>query len=713
MSSFINSSVRKLLKVSMLVSLSVQTSLLSLAPIRKWSRSNLIARSVWAFYLLADWIAATIIGQIIKSLGKGDDTENNQGDHYSLWASFLLMHLGGPDTITSLSLEDNELWIRHLFGLILQVLSAVFTLYKRGTKNRLLWPNILVFIVGVIKFGERTWALRLASLDHFGETNSPDPNPGPDYQEAEQVYSTMRTVHVKRTITEMMALESTMSSSVSNYGHTQQISDNNEEQSSQNLQELKLLKVAYAHYETFKGLVVGFLLSSKDRESSRSYFLQKSAIQAFRLVEYELSFMYQVLHTKAVVIHGKIGYSLRAITICLTVLGFLVFHFTGKHGFNKIDTDVTYVLFIGAIVLDILSAFKLFFSDFVLMGPMGNFISRLFVPKAIMQRKRWSKTVSQKDIISHCLAPKMELKDMFSYLNKYGEFEVIKRIVYNFSYWKPVDNHLKKLIFDELKDKSIKAINLREAIEACSQRGEAALLQNPSSYIKLKWSIGEFQYAESLLLWHLATELCYYDQANSREEDQSFWQLFAERCCRTCVSLDHKDDDQSSESDYRNICKLISNYMFYLLVTKPVMLAPVKGNWNMVFGDTCADANRFFEKYKLSRHGKVCEKILSVKPKIKSTAVKGKRSKSVFFDACILAQQLQNEESQWKIMSGVWVEMLAYAAINCTPFVHAKQLSKGGELLSFTWLLMNHLGLGTQFAEQDHHAGTKIMSRVI
>ncbi|KAF4361008.1 hypothetical protein F8388_016817 [Cannabis sativa] len=709
MSSVINSTVEKLLKVTMLVSLSLQAFLLVLAPVRKWSRSNLIARFVWAFYLVADWIAATIIGQIIKSIVKGDDTKDNQDDHYSLWASFLLMHLGGPDTITSLSLEDNELWIRHLFGLILQVISAVFTLYRRGTKNRLLWPNILVFIVGVIKFGERTWALRLASLKKFGETNLPDPNPGPDYQEAQQVYSTMRTVHVKSTITEMMA--STMSGGVSNYGHTQHISDNNQ-QSSQNLQELKLLKVAYAHYETFKGLIVGFLLSSKDRESSRSYFLHENAARAFRLVEYELSFMYQVLHTKAVVIHGIIGYSLRFITICFTVLGFLVFHFIGKHGFNKLDTDVTYVLFIGAIVLDTLSALKLFFSDFVLMGPMGNFISRLFIPKAIMQRKRWSKSVNQKDIISHCLAPKMEFKDMFVYLNKYGEFEVIKRILYNFSYWKPVDNHLKKLIFEELKDKSKKAINLREAMEACSQRGEAALLQNPSSYIKLKWSIGEFQYAESLLLWHLATELCYNDQANSStsEGDKSCWKLFAERCCRTCVCQGHQDDHQSSVSDHRNICKLISNYMFYLLVNKSVMLAPIMGNWNIVFGDTCADANRFFEKHKLSRHGKVCVKILSVKPKIKSTAMKGERSKSVFFDACILAQQLQNEESQWKIMSQVWVEMLSYAAINCTPFVHAKQLSKGGELLTFTWLLMNHLGLGTQFVEQEHHAGTKMVT---
>ena len=59
--------------------------------------------------------------------------------------------------------------------------------------------------------------------------------------------------------------------------------------------EMKLLEIAYARFESFKGLIVGFLVSSKDRESSRIYFLKDNALSAFRLIEYELSFMYQVL----------------------------------------------------------------------------------------------------------------------------------------------------------------------------------------------------------------------------------------------------------------------------------------------------------------------------------------------------------------------------------------------------------------------------------
>uniref|UniRef100_A0A803PB12 DUF4220 domain-containing protein n=1 Tax=Cannabis sativa TaxID=3483 RepID=A0A803PB12_CANSA len=712
----IPSKVRKIweiwdLRVCITTSLLLQAFLLLLAPSRQRSRSNLLSRSVWASYLLADWIAAVAIGLITKSLGNKTDPEGND-DLFALWASFLLMHLGGPDGITSLSLEDNELWIRHLFGLFLQVMSAAYSLYLTLSNNKLWSINILVFIGGNIKFVERTLALRLASLDRFGATTLPDPNPGPDYQEAELVYSTTRSVQVQSSIAEMMV--STVPGGVSNFGSTDPISAI-EGPPQKNLDEMKLLEVSYSFFGTFKGLIVGFLLSSKDRESSRSYFLHETATRAFRLVEYELSFMYQVLHTKAVVIHGKLGYFLRFITICSTLLAFLLFLFTQKHGFGKFEIDVTYALFIGAVLLDTISVVKLIFSDWVFMAMKDNQIIR-HVPEAILRRKRWSGSVSQKDIISHCLAPKMAPQDLASYVDKHGILKTMEMMLCKLSYWKTVDNHLKHFVFQELKNKSKKAINLRDAIETCSERGEAALLQNSSSYIKLKWSIGEFQYAESLLLWHLATELCYNDQANSSvEEDQkigggNIWQLFAQRCCRTCVCQGHKDDDQSSGSDNRNICKVISNYMFYLLVNKPVMLAPVLGNWNIVFRDTCAEANKFFEKHKLSSHGKACKKVLSVKPKVRSRAVKGERSKSVLFDACILAHQLQNEESQWKIMSQVWVEMLSYAAINCRPFIHAQQLSKGGELLTFTWLIMNHLGLGTQFAEQEQQAGTKMVT---
>lgn len=91
--------------------------------------------------------------------------------------------------------------------------------------------------------------------------------------------------------------------------------------------------------------------------------------------------------------------------------------------------------------------------------------------------------------------------------------------------------------------------------------------------------------------------------------------------------------------------------MFYLLIKTPAMLAPVLGIWDVVFGDTCAEAKRIFNKHKVTNYSEACTKLISVKPKLRSAVVKQSKSKSVLFDACILAQQLRPENDHWKLMS--------------------------------------------------------------
>ncbi|WCJ19206.1 hypothetical protein M5689_001503 [Euphorbia peplus] len=102
-----------------------------------------------------------------------------------------------------------------------------------------------------------------------------------------------------------------------------------------------------------------------------------------------------------------------------------------------------------------------------------------------------------------------------------------------------------------------------------------------------------------------------------------------------------------------------------------------------------------------------CRTLLKVNTDVLPKKVKGDRSKSVLFDACRLASELENisgKDKKWEMVSQVWHEMLAYAASNCRGFFHAQQLSKGGELLTHVWLLMAHLGLTEQFQIAQGHA---------
>jgi hypothetical protein len=53
------------------------------------------------------------------------------------------------------------------------------------------------------------------------------------------------------------------------------------------------------------------------------------------------------------------------------------------------------------------------------------------------------------------------------------------------------------------------------------------------------------------------------------------------------------------------------------------------------------------------------------------------------------------DDEMWGLIQGVWVEMLCFSAGRCRGYLHAKSLGKGGEYLSYVWLLLSHMGMET------------------
>jgi hypothetical protein len=59
---------------------------------------------LWLAYLMADYTAIYALGHMSIRMSRSD--------HHQLvpfWAPFLLLHLGGPDTITAYAFQDNQL----------------------------------------------------------------------------------------------------------------------------------------------------------------------------------------------------------------------------------------------------------------------------------------------------------------------------------------------------------------------------------------------------------------------------------------------------------------------------------------------------------------------------------------------------------------------------------------------------------------------------
>ncbi|KAF8012267.1 hypothetical protein BT93_I0412 [Corymbia citriodora subsp. variegata] len=159
--------MKLILRGAILTSLSLQVFLIFFAPFRKRCSKRWLMTFTWSAYLVADLVADYALG-LISEVQYAGRTPKSKADAYgdlmAFWAPFLLLHLGGPDTITAFALEDNELWRRHLLNLLFQLAAAGYVFYRSLPSNKLIVPTILMFIGGTTKYIERIRALYIASF---------------------------------------------------------------------------------------------------------------------------------------------------------------------------------------------------------------------------------------------------------------------------------------------------------------------------------------------------------------------------------------------------------------------------------------------------------------------------------------------------------------------------------------------------------------------
>jgi hypothetical protein len=162
------------LHVLVLLSLTLQVMLLILAELRRHIDSGVLRALVWSAYMLADTTAIYVLGHLSVT------SSSPEHELMALWAPFLLLHLGGQDNITAYAIEDKKLWLRHLQTLVVQLAAAAYVIYGFSTitgdgRSLLLPATMLLSLAGVVKYGERVWALRYDSC-RPSEDYGDDPN---------------------------------------------------------------------------------------------------------------------------------------------------------------------------------------------------------------------------------------------------------------------------------------------------------------------------------------------------------------------------------------------------------------------------------------------------------------------------------------------------------------------------------------------------------
>ncbi|RLN12530.1 hypothetical protein C2845_PM09G07910 [Panicum miliaceum] len=415
---------------------------------------------LWLAYLAADSTATYTIGHLsISGLSRARGL-------VPFWAPFLLLHLGGQDTITAYALEDNRLWLRHLQTLLVQALGVSYVIYRyiswqQTTHRELVTASILMLVAGVAKYVERIWALKCTNNE--GMTNFLD-------NRCEESYGMRSSDDAIGDLEKMDAEEGIL------YGA-----------------------------RTLLGLCLRMFLEHNPKTSHyengvTDYFLGRK--QVYDVVQMELSLVYDIIYTKERVVHTWYGLCTRICSLLAIASVFLRFQAISKDGYARVDVAITHILLVGAILLELTSGFSAICSTWTCHYLYwwgwhrfhGVIISLRQLVKA-RRRRAWSATISQFDMISYCAGP----------ISVSKTFTKVK--IHQLPSPKPVSACLKDLLLDEIMKIAERHVGMEEPTNALGQNPELPTLDT--------------DFDARIIIWHTATSAILFEIGDRDDSDHA------------------------------------------------------------------------------------------------------------------------------------------------------------------------------------------------
>ncbi|KAF7033979.1 hypothetical protein CFC21_045038 [Triticum aestivum] len=671
------------IQVMVLLSFTVQVTLLLLADIRRRNDSTMLKFIIWSAYMLADTTALYALGHMSLV------SRSPEQQLMVLWAPLLLVHLGGQDNITAYAIEDNRLWLRHLHTFGLQVLAAGYVLYASSVLGSRTWVRpaaILMFVVGVLKYEERVWALMCASNSASSSLSATS-------------YKDFRTGQHQQLVPEGDGVQYQQLAPQGHDEQHRQLASDGAHQGNQK----DLLFLAFTLLDVPKQLFEGparFVKINRDHSFEGREMLE--------VVGMQLSMMYDLLYTKAAVVHTWYGRCIRVITLPATVTALLLFHRSSdKHGYHRIDVVVTYVLLGGAVILETTSVLRTMFSKWTYAFMLEKKCA-LLAP-VVRHTRRIHKSdlrgyMGQHELFRLCAHSRNNTSSKIArWMGREDQWDSMA-----YSYSIPVPLLIIQKVLKLVSTREPSQFDITNSRGRNALRRYSALSSNGMEHgvgddvlLDLEWTV-ELDLDESILMWHIATRL-FLGWLDAK------------------IMVVWREEDRGP--DLTNLflaTGAMSNYMFFLLAARPYMLPyPVSRQryvqlcYDMIncleYTGNCDLLRVIWDHGTAQLEGSL---VTIYPPGVSVNLILDRGSRlgarlirkhedsntlSMFERSKMLSVTLE-------VIFEVWVEMLCHTAYWCNENSHAKHLSSGVEIMTTISLLMIYMSSGFINKNERSHA---------
>ncbi|GLJ10739.1 hypothetical protein SUGI_0134110 [Cryptomeria japonica] len=600
---------------------------------------------------------------------------------YGIWAPLLLLHLGGPDAITAYSRADNELWLRHGFNMVYQVLVAVYVIYSSALEGYALDFAIIMLVAGASKYGERTLALWYASDSQIVTSCLPISK---YFMEKNVVqgcgYVVMGEKQVQRMIKKNSERSSTEGSSIQPEPEMPSLKRRDKEAevetasvkgrdieggleapsregkdkearleaasvkgrgivTTEDVKNAKIegrdynLCLSHALFKMYMRRFVSLYFEEGDWTETRAFWIEHNGKEAFRILEAELKFVYDVLFSKGSgTTFSSSGIALRLVNcVLMGAAGFLILR---ERKEREAKQMVTYVVISVALLVEgkVQEVVK---NDVLVLGKFENVVG--------------GDGYRSNEIHQHCLIA-TSLKRSHLVWNMAKFFPKADSYIACWHIHKvSVQEEFKDIIFNILKRKCSPKDDSETCRDAIYYFEEDLLEEEP----EIQGVMSSHENLEELIpVWHIATMLCY-------RENESLTGIVSENVRCSII---------------------LSRYCAYLLVSRPRLLP--------VHPDMARIAYMQLVEKVICKgyHGKDHINLF------------GCTDKSPLGSGAKLARKLleKEENAMWKLLAEYWARLVIYMVVYNKATFHAECVAGGGEFLSQLWVLVGHMGYGDQ-----------------